>query len=463
MLVAQLKTEVMVKGTSSGGPGEGVRDYRVWTKKEEHTLVECMRYMAEHRQVEKGNFRAPGLKELQRMMHERIENCPLLEVSHVKSKVRYLKDKFTALLQLKEASGFGWDESRGCIVADESVFAGWVKSHPKVSGLNNKPVPYWDDLCFIFGVDQALGVDAVQPADAASNMKARTGLSDYMDTDNEQVDSYTIPAAMDHNAVMADLINQGIDMHATKLKEVEAEVTAKTVKGKDAASSSSVKRTRQQLLDEDRARMAAHLAAATENLGKIASSYCIDVDISVKRQFLYQELARFGELTSNQRTRALRHLNRDDGDANTFFQFPTDEEKLEFVWSILERSCAEVIYIYMCYDFCGMQTNQTKEDLVNAGYDIHAKELKEAEAQSSTQAKGKSSTASSGQKKTRQQANKDLLSSIDGKMDKMTETIAETTHNIARMTYNFCIHDDTTMRQKMLYVEMEKFSELTRI
>ncbi|CAN1124970.1 hypothetical protein LINPERPRIM_LOCUS31392 [Linum perenne] len=31
------------------------------------------------------------------------------------------------------------------------------------------------------------------------------------------------------------------------------------------------------------------------------------------------------------------------------------------------------------------------------------------------------------------------------------------------MANTFCIHDDTTMRQKMLYVKMEKFSELTRI
>ncbi|CAN1124966.1 hypothetical protein LINPERPRIM_LOCUS31390, partial [Linum perenne] len=65
----------------------------------------------------------------------------------------------------------------------------------------------------------------------------------------------------------------------------------------------------------------------------------------------------------------------------------------------------------------------TQEDLVNASYDIHATGLKEAEAQLSTQAKGKSLTASFSQKRTRQQANEDLLSFIDGKMDKMTETV----------------------------------------
>ncbi|CAN1181283.1 hypothetical protein LINPERPRIM_LOCUS6166 [Linum perenne] len=314
----------MVKRTSARGPSEIVRDYMAWTKKEEHTLVECMCYMAEHRQVEKGNFRAPGFKELHHMMHERMENYPMLAVSHIKSKVPYLKDKFTALLELKQASGFGWDEALGCIVADESMFVGWVKSYTRMI------------YALSSGWIKRLELMSCNLWDTTSNMRARTGLSDYMDMDNEKVDSYTILATMDHNAVMADLINQGIDLHATKLKEVEAEVIVKTVKGKDVASSSSIKGTRKQLMDEVRARMAAHLTAATDNLGKIASSYCIDVDLSVKSQFLYQELARFGELNSNQCTRALRHLNRDDGDVNTFFQFPTYEDKLEFVWSILK-------------------------------------------------------------------------------------------------------------------------------
>ncbi|CAN1142024.1 hypothetical protein LINPERPRIM_LOCUS25785 [Linum perenne] len=68
----------------------------------------------------------------------------------------------------------------------------------------------------------ATGADAVQPADAASKVHTRTYLSDFMDTSTEQVDSYTVPGNMDQNSVMEDLINQGIEMHATRLKEVEA-------------------------------------------------------------------------------------------------------------------------------------------------------------------------------------------------------------------------------------------------
>ncbi|CAN1188333.1 hypothetical protein LINPERHAP2_LOCUS39262 [Linum perenne] len=35
------------------------------------------------------------------------------------------------------------------------------------------------------------------------------------------------PSNLDHNAVMCDLINKGVDIHATSLKEVEAEISSK--------------------------------------------------------------------------------------------------------------------------------------------------------------------------------------------------------------------------------------------
>ncbi|CAN1347832.1 hypothetical protein LINPERPRIM_LOCUS41256 [Linum perenne] len=84
-----------------------------------------------------------------------------------------------------------------------------MQSHPKASGLNNKPLPQWDDLCFIFGAQTPTGADAVQPGDETSRVNARARQSEYMDIGMEQVDSYTIPSNIDHNVVMEELINQG--------------------------------------------------------------------------------------------------------------------------------------------------------------------------------------------------------------------------------------------------------------
>ncbi|CAN1188330.1 hypothetical protein LINPERHAP2_LOCUS39262 [Linum perenne] len=132
------------------------REYKAWTKEEEQMLVFCMRELVEARHVEKGNFKTSSFTSMEKMMHTRMPTCKPLTVSHVKSKVRYFKDKFVA-------------------------------SHPKASGLNNKPLPYWDDLCFIFGAELATGADAVQPEDAASKVNLGAGNSYYMDDETEQV------------------------------------------------------------------------------------------------------------------------------------------------------------------------------------------------------------------------------------------------------------------------------------
>ncbi|CAN1246824.1 hypothetical protein LINGRAPRIM_LOCUS3266 [Linum grandiflorum] len=260
-----------------------------------------MRELVEKTIVQNGNFKLSGLKELERMMHIKTGNYNLL-ATHIKSKVRYFKDKFTALLELQLASGFGWDATRGCIVADAEIFHGWVL-----------------------------------PSDAASKMQSAMSASNT-DEGTERADSYTIPPELDHDAVMEDIINQGIDLDATGLKEVEAEITSKQVqrKGKEVATSSGSKRGRMQFSEDERTRMVANLTITTKNIAKIATNYCIEGDLAVKRQHLYAELAKFTTLNVSERTRAMRHLNRDDGDAATFFQFPTEEEKLEFVWTILE-------------------------------------------------------------------------------------------------------------------------------
>ncbi|CAN1797556.1 hypothetical protein LINPERHAP1_LOCUS21311 [Linum perenne] len=88
-------------GSKTKGSNEGTRDYKIWSRVEEQTLIACMREMADAKLVVKGNFRLRHLKSLEKMLIEKVENC--------------------------QASGIGWDDARGCVVADDKVFAGWVK------------------------------------------------------------------------------------------------------------------------------------------------------------------------------------------------------------------------------------------------------------------------------------------------------------------------------------------------
>ncbi|CAN0925063.1 hypothetical protein LINGRAHAP2_LOCUS34541 [Linum grandiflorum] len=84
--------------------------------------------------------------------------------------------------------------------------------------MNNKPLPYCNDLCFIFGLDQAIGDDAMQPEDAAGKLIAEEGASMNVDNVAENVDLYNILTDSDHTTIMEDIMNQGIDLHATRLQ-----------------------------------------------------------------------------------------------------------------------------------------------------------------------------------------------------------------------------------------------------
>ncbi|CAN1148373.1 hypothetical protein LINPERPRIM_LOCUS38052 [Linum perenne] len=132
---------------------------------------------------------------------------------------------------------------------------------------------------------------------------------------------------------MEEIMNDGIDLQATGLNQVKASASSKgwVGKGKERATSSGTKHSRNHLLEDERAMMAESIASSTENIARIATNNCIEGDLAVKRQALYYELNKLTSLSVMERTKALRHLNRDDGDVATYFQFPTDEEKLDFV------------------------------------------------------------------------------------------------------------------------------------
>ncbi|XP_017982412.1 PREDICTED: uncharacterized protein At2g29880-like [Theobroma cacao] len=87
--------------------------------------------------------------------------------------MRLLKTQYKEIAEMisHSASGFGCDDVKKCVTCDDDVWIGWVKSHPTVAGLRNKPFPHFDQLAIIFGKDRATGEEAELPTDAMENIE----------------------------------------------------------------------------------------------------------------------------------------------------------------------------------------------------------------------------------------------------------------------------------------------------
>ncbi|CAN1837553.1 hypothetical protein LINPERHAP1_LOCUS35136 [Linum perenne] len=251
----------------------------------------------------------------------------------IKTKFRTFKAKFQAQLDLMNASGMGWDDTNGCCVCDKDIFAEW--SHKYAVGLNNCRLPYWDELCKISEVSRADGTEGMTPADAASRLEAElraTASAPY------PADSY----AADTTPMMEDLINQGFDISAEGLKDME-EDTAATPTDKNEKSTSGQKRTRQQATDEVLAsikvqmeRFQDSITTTTGHIERLTNTWCLPVDIASRREYIVDEVKRLEGITYAQSLKAIRMLMKDQADLETFFKMPSDVMKVDFILSMLE-------------------------------------------------------------------------------------------------------------------------------
>ncbi|CAN1802360.1 hypothetical protein LINPERHAP1_LOCUS23339 [Linum perenne] len=126
-----------------------------------------MLQLVEKKEVESGNFQNGGFKKIEILMKTFIPGCSMKVTPHIKSRHRPFKNKYIEITEEKNggASGFGWDESKQQIVADDDVYQSWAKRFPGEKGLNKRPFPYYDQLARIFGLDRAVGGESESPTD----------------------------------------------------------------------------------------------------------------------------------------------------------------------------------------------------------------------------------------------------------------------------------------------------------
>ncbi|KAL5791885.1 hypothetical protein ACOSP7_000479 [Xanthoceras sorbifolium] len=69
----------------------------------------------------------------------------------LKNRYKTLRNLYRAVKSLLDRRGFSWDEMRQMVTADNSVWEEYIKVHPEARSYRIKTIPYYNDLCLIYG------------------------------------------------------------------------------------------------------------------------------------------------------------------------------------------------------------------------------------------------------------------------------------------------------------------------
>ncbi|PPD68285.1 hypothetical protein GOBAR_DD34838 [Gossypium barbadense] len=149
---------------------------RKWVPEEDAALVSCM---VDLHNVGTFNadtgFKAGYLNELEKMLEKALPRAMLKAKPNIESRIRCLKREWSVVYDMlngQNNSGFGWDEHRQLVVAEDAVWESYVKSHKEASQFRHRSFPYYNQLTAIYAKDRSTGKDAQTAADVLEEIHA---------------------------------------------------------------------------------------------------------------------------------------------------------------------------------------------------------------------------------------------------------------------------------------------------
>ncbi|MBA0618448.1 hypothetical protein Godav_027794, partial [Gossypium davidsonii] len=148
-------------------------------------------------------FKADYLIELEKMLEKVLPYGMLKAKPNLESRIRTLKRDWEIvydMLSAKNNSGFGWDEHRQLVVAEDV-------SHKETSQFKHCSFPYYDQLTAIYTKDRAIRKDAQTAADIVEEIDVED-----VDTTN------THGERNDFHGCEVDISLDDMDLSATQLQ-----------------------------------------------------------------------------------------------------------------------------------------------------------------------------------------------------------------------------------------------------
>ncbi|MFQ6642824.1 hypothetical protein Gotur_018258, partial [Gossypium turneri] len=156
---------------------------RKWVPEEDAALVSCM---VDLHNIGTFNadmgFKAGYLNELEKILEKSLPNAMLKAKPNIESRIRLLKRDWSIVYDIlngQNNSGFGWDEHRQLVVAEDA-------SHKEAGQFRHRSFPYYNQLTAIYARDRATGKDAQTAADVIEEINAQTAADEPTTDINEE-------------------------------------------------------------------------------------------------------------------------------------------------------------------------------------------------------------------------------------------------------------------------------------
>ncbi|XP_028781955.1 L10-interacting MYB domain-containing protein isoform X2 [Neltuma alba] len=122
----------------------------IWTPEMDRYFIGLML-----EQVGKGNklddhlFSKRAWKHMSAMFNAKFKSQ--YEKDVLKNRHKTLRNLYRTVTKLLAQTGFSWDEKRKMVTADNNVWDEYIKVHPDARSYRIKSIPYFSDLCTIYG------------------------------------------------------------------------------------------------------------------------------------------------------------------------------------------------------------------------------------------------------------------------------------------------------------------------
>ncbi|KAK8349574.1 hypothetical protein V6Z12_A06G151100 [Gossypium hirsutum] len=302
---------------------------RKWVPEEDAALVACMvdLHNAGTFNADTG-FKAGYLNELEKMIEKVLPNAMLKAKPNLESRIRTLKRDWSIVYDMligKNNSGFGWDEHRQLVVAEDAVWNSYISSHKEAAQFRHRSFPYYDQLTAIYAKDRATGKDAQIAADIIEEIN----VEDVAATNSHEERN-------DFHGSEADVSLDDMDLSATQPQpepqlarnQGDSAFSKKKKKISDASDFSTS-------FNDTAALLAENIRAVGLEISKsIASEVVIqqksEMTIQESALKLYPTLCEVEGLTEDERYRALSKIPDHPTQMLIFFSLPS-AVRLEWV------------------------------------------------------------------------------------------------------------------------------------